>query len=120
MPPVSGSQSNYSNSNSSSDGSNIGPALLHADQPWGDQALAQLYDLFPFEGDLPLYLELAQQEGGKVLELACGSGRVLVPLVRAGNSVTGIDLSSHMLEIARRKLAAEGVEAESRAHLVQG
>src|SRR3954466_6995600 len=98
MTPVPGSHSNYSSS--SSDGSTGGPALIQAGQPWGDAALAQLYDLFPFEGDLPLYLELAGREGGNVLELACGSGRVLVPLVRAGNRVTGVDASPHMLEIA--------------------
>jgi SAM-dependent methyltransferase len=102
------------------DTSDPGPALVQSDQPWGDAALAQLYDLFPFEGDLPLYLELAAREGGSVLEPACGSGRVLLPLVRAGNRVTGIDASPHMLQITRRKLAAAGRDAESRANLIQG
>src|ERR671917_5397 len=59
-------------------------AYVRADQPWGDAALARLYDTFPFDADLPLYLELAA-EGGRVLEVACGTGRVLVPLARAGH-----------------------------------
>src|SRR5207302_10604119 len=95
-------------------------ALVRADQPWGDAALARLYDAFPFEADLPLYLELAAAEGGRVLELACGTGRVLVPLAEAGNRVVGLDASPHMLALAREKLAAAGSAVATRARLVQG
>src|SRR5262245_59262168 len=35
-------------------------ALVRADQPWADAQLAQLYDAFPFDGDVPLYLDLAR------------------------------------------------------------
>ncbi len=82
------------------------------------------YDrLFPDHGgDLPFLLAQAQraQRGDAVLELACGTGRVAIPLARAGLKVTGIDLSSGMLNEARRKAAAEGVpvtwiEADMRA-----
>src|SRR5215210_8633506 len=83
-------------------------ALVRADQPWGDATLARLYDAFPFEADLPLYLDLAAAEGGRVLEVACGSGRVLVPLARAGHDVVGLDASPHMLALARGKLEAAG------------
>lgn len=79
-------------------------ALVRADQPWADGQLAALYDAFPFDGDVPFYRELAQTEGGRVLEVACGSGRVLVPLVASGCDVVGIDISRHMLAIARAKL----------------
>jgi SAM-dependent methyltransferase len=82
-------------------------ALVQAEQPWGDAQLAPLYDAFAFDGDLPLYLELARAQGPRVLEVACGSGRVLVPLVRAGFDVVGIDVSPHMLALARAKLDAE-------------
>jgi SAM-dependent methyltransferase len=95
-------------------------ALLRADQPWGDAFLARLYDAFPFAADLPLYQDLAAAEGGRVLEVACGSGRVLVPLAQAGHRVTGLDASPHMLEIARQKLARSGAAVEARARLVQG
>src|ERR1051325_6191658 len=66
-------------------------ALVRADQPWGDAQLAGLYDAFVFDGDLPLYFELARAQGRRVLEIACGSGRVLAPLARAGFEVVGID-----------------------------
>jgi SAM-dependent methyltransferase len=95
-------------------------ALIRADQPWGDALLAPLYDAFPFEEDLPLYLDLASNEGGRVLEVACGSGRVLVPLARAGHQVVGLDASPHMLALAREKLKAAGPDVAERARLVQG
>lgn len=38
-----------------------------------------------------------------ILELACGTGRITIPLAEAGNSVTGIDISSDMLQVAREK-----------------
>jgi len=92
--------------------------VLRAEQPWGDARLAELYDVFPFDGDLPLYLELARQQGPNVLEVACGSGRVLVPLARAGLRVVGLDISPHMLALARAKLDgsehAELVQADMR------
>ena len=46
-------------------------------------------------------VELAQ--GGRVLELAIGTGRVAVPLAGRGVSVTGIELSPHMVEQLRAK-----------------
>jgi SAM-dependent methyltransferase len=95
-------------------------ALIRADQPWGDALLAPLYDAFPFEGDIPFYLELAAAEGGRVLEVACGSGRVLVPMARAGNQIVGLDASAHMLALAREKLARECAAVASRARLVEG
>jgi SAM-dependent methyltransferase len=81
-------------------------AVVRAAQPWGDARLALLYDAFSFDGDLPLYLELARAQGMRVLEVACGSGRVLVPLVRAGFDVVGVDVSPHMLDLTRAKLDA--------------
>jgi len=68
--------------------------------------------MFVFEDDLPLYNDLAQHQGPRVLEVACGSGRVLVPLVRNGLTVVGVDASPHMLALADAKLSAEGLEAQ--------
>ncbi len=95
-------------------------ALIRADQPWDDPVLAGLYDLFPFQADVPLYLELAAEQGGRVLEPACGSGRVLVPLARAGHRVVGLDASPHMLARAREKLWAAGLTESPRVRLVEG
>lgn len=78
-----------------------------------------MYDYFPFEADLPLFLDLAAVEGGRVLEIACGSGRVLIPLANAGHCVWGLDASPHMLALAREKLAAAGTAPDGRVLLVQ-
>ncbi|MBV9174508.1 MAG: class I SAM-dependent methyltransferase [Chloroflexi bacterium] len=98
-------------------------AFARVDQPWGDAQLARLYDLFEFSEDVPMYLELAAETGGRVLEVACGSGRVLTQLVRAGFSVVGVDASPHMLEQCRAKLnggPAELVQADMRSFDVAG
>jgi ubiquinone/menaquinone biosynthesis C-methylase UbiE len=63
------------------------------------------------EADIPFYLELAKEAaaaGQSVLELACGTGRVTLPLAQAGVRVTGIDSSPAMLEIARQKSGNTG------------
>ena len=93
------------------DGMNRSGVLVQAEHPWLDDRLASLYDAFVFEGDLPLYTELARAQGSRVLEVACGSGRVVLPLVLAGFDVVGIDASAPMLAIARRKLEAAGRQA---------
>src|SRR5919202_3691329 len=95
----------------------VNSLLVRAPHPWVDGPTARLYDAFPFDADLSLYLELASETGGRVLEAACGTGRVLVPLVGAGFSVVGLDVSSEMLAVARQKLAAttdEGARRRSR------
>ncbi|MBV9325187.1 MAG: class I SAM-dependent methyltransferase [Chloroflexi bacterium] len=61
--------------------------------------------------DVDLHVGFARRFGGPVLELACGSGRLLAPLARAGFAVTGVDSSGPMLERARTRLAAEGLQA---------
>ncbi len=70
--------------------------------------LAQFYDadLKGHTEDLSLYREMAQRTGGPILEMMCGTGRVLLPLAKAGFQLTGVDLSLPMLEIARPKIAA--------------
>lgn len=93
---------------------------LAADQPWREERFAALYDAFPFDGDIPLYTRLAAEQGGTVLELACGTGRVLLPLALAGNRVTGIDASPAMLALAQRKLDRAGAETAGRARLLEG
>ncbi len=91
---------------------------MQAEHPWGDSQLASLYDAFTFEDDLPMYLDLAREQGNRILEIACGSGRVLLALVRAGFEVTGIDVSPHMLALASAKVEAAS-PLPGRARLVQ-
>lgn len=84
-----------------------------------ERLLARLYDWEhdDLRADTELYVQLARRSGGPVLELACGSGRVLGPLLEAGYRVTGVDRSSAMLDRARARLgplreAARLVQAE--------
>jgi SAM-dependent methyltransferase len=52
--------------------------------------------------DLPFWLNLARQEGSPLLELGCGSGRLLIPLAQAGFRVVGLDSDTSMLEFIRK------------------
>jgi len=49
------------------------------------------------------YTALAQETGGSVFEIACGTGRVSIPIARLGFSVTGLDIVPGMIEQARSK-----------------
>jgi len=70
--------------------------------------------------DLPLYLHYAEQAPGSILELGCGTGRVTLPLARAGYQVTALDLAHDMLAILKRKLAQESAEVQARITVIQG
>ena len=54
--------------------------------------------------DLPFWLGLAELQGGRLLELGCGSGRILIPLAEAGYRVTGIEIDPGMLQVLRANL----------------
>jgi SAM-dependent methyltransferase len=68
--------------------------------------------------DVAFWRGLAAREGAPVLELGCGTGRVLVPMARTGLPVTGIDRSAPMLEYARRR--ARRLPAGARPGIVRG
>jgi SAM-dependent methyltransferase len=51
-------------------------------------------------------------EGGKVLDVACGTGRLAIPLARRGYRVTGIDLSPLYIDKARERSADEGLDVD--------
>jgi SAM-dependent methyltransferase len=54
--------------------------------------------------DVPFWRRIALEADGSVLELGCGTGRISLPLVRAGVSLVGLDRSAPMLDRARRGL----------------
>jgi len=66
--------------------------------------------------DIGFFVDQARVLGGPVLELACGTGRILEPIAKAGLAATGIDLSPGMLAEARRKKQAGGTSS----HYIQG
>jgi SAM-dependent methyltransferase len=82
---------------------------------------ARFYDLDfgDIDADLLMIEQFAARCGSPILELACGTGRLLLPLARQGYDVTGVDVSPAMLEVARRKVFAKGREMASRITLVQ-
>jgi SAM-dependent methyltransferase len=81
-------------------------------------SFAPFYDLAHRQADdVPFYLELAREIGSPVCELACGTGRVLLPLARAGIDVTGLDVSQAMLDKLQAKLDKEPREIQARVAL---
>ena len=69
---------------------------------------------------IAFYCDLAKRVGGPVLEIACGSGLVTIPIAALGLDVTGVDLAQPMLEHARKKADAQNlnvrwVEADARS-----
>ncbi|MBM4416132.1 MAG: class I SAM-dependent methyltransferase [Chloroflexi bacterium] len=84
--------------------------------PWSATAPFYDLDLEGVEEDIALYRELAERQGGAVLELGCGTGRVAIPLAAAGLEVTGVDASPRMLAVAQERAQAAG----ARVRLLQG
>ena len=81
-----------------------------------------LYDSVPLYAarrDVDFYVEQAKAASGPVLELGCGTGRILVPIARAGCTIAGVDSSSQMLARCKEKLAAEAATVQARVTLQQ-
>jgi len=67
---------------------------------------ARFYDLSPENpDDVPFYQQRIPSPQARVLELGCGTGRVLVPLAEKCSRILGVDISEAMLAVCRRKLA---------------
>ena len=65
-------------------------------------------------GDIPYYSGVAGAVGGPILELACGTGRLTIPMVQSGATVHGIDVAPAMIAQARRKRADLSVDQQAR------
>ena len=88
-----------------------------------DDDFARLYDLFVYarnevQADAEeagflawAFRELCPRNVSDVLDVGCGTGRNLIPLVRDGFKATGLDSSRGMLNETRRRLAARGLSA---------
>ncbi|MCB0209680.1 MAG: class I SAM-dependent methyltransferase [Anaerolineae bacterium] len=84
--------------------------------------IADFYDyVVPYHNrpDVGFFVEAAIESGGPVLEVGCGTGRVLIPTARAGIEIVGLDLSPHMLDVCRKRLAQEPPEVQARVKLVK-
>ena len=72
-----------------------------------------------FDADIPMYLEHARRSGAPILGLGCGTGRILIPLAKAGFRVVGLDLYPSMLSVAGEKIAQLGESTRKRISLIQ-
>ena len=91
----------------------------YVDQP----ILAELYDLVPAyakRADVNFYLQYCVATKGPILELGCGTGRILLPAAEAGCQITGLDTSRHMLAQCQQKLQRRSESVQGRVRLVQG
>jgi SAM-dependent methyltransferase len=85
--------------------------------------VAEYYDFVPAyreRADVDFYVEAARASGGPVLEVGCGTGRVLIPTARAGIEIVGLDGSPQMLQVCRRRLLQEPPDVQARARLLEG
>jgi len=85
--------------------------------------LGELYDYVPGyiqRKDRDLFIEYCQAADGKILELGCGTGRILIPVAQAGCTVTGLDMSEYMLARCREKVAELNDDVQKRIQLIQG
>lgn len=65
-----------------------------------------------WNADIPYYTSIVKERPGSVLELACGTGRITVPLARLGVPVTGLELLDTMLSQARHNGASAGIQID--------
>ncbi|MGH9382677.1 MAG: class I SAM-dependent methyltransferase [Vicinamibacterales bacterium] len=68
--------------------------------------------------DVPFWRRLAMGADGRVLELGCGTGRIAIPIARAGRAVIGVDRSEPML--ARALARVRRARLQRKARLVRG
>ena len=78
-----------------------------------------IYDAHIYDGmntqldDLAFYKRwLPKNKNARILELCCGTGRLTIPIAKAGYTISGVDLMPSMLEQARAKALAAGLDIE--------
>ncbi len=62
--------------------------------------------------DIPFYIAKAKKYSEPILELACGTGRITIPIARQGFDATGLDISEGMLKVAKEKAQREHLSCE--------
>ncbi len=87
-----------------------------------DGADAAYYDLIAtgLPGDVAFYLSEIRRAGSPVLDLGCGTGRMLIPIALEGVDVVGLDRAPAMLDIAKAKVAALPEKVRNRVQIVYG
>ncbi len=78
------------------------------------------YETEYFASDIPFYVDYAKKCKGEVLELGCGTGRVLIPIAKEGIKIAGLDASEEMLNVARKKIEKLDITINGNIEIVQG
>lgn len=65
---------------------------------------------YSIEGDLEYYYNQLKDVKGEILEAGVGTGRLLIPLIKKGLRLDGVDISPHMLDICRENCKKHSVE----------
>lgn len=94
-------------------------APMTPDDPYADAALYDL-EYTDHTEDVAYYTRIALGATGPLFELGCGTGRLTLPMARAGAHVDGIDRSPAMLEGLRLKLGAEPAAVQARVRFWEG
>src|SRR5262245_62204178 len=95
---------------------------------YGDSLGTEIYDHHspysaaggPGDGDVAFYGRLAAEQGGPILDVGCGTGRVAVALAEEGFEVVGVDLSKPMLRQAEDRRSELPSEVAARLTFRQG
>jgi SAM-dependent methyltransferase len=66
-----------------------------------------------YAADLPLWRDLADQHGGPVLDVGCGTGRVALELAAQGHEVVGVDADPDLVATLNRRAAESGLPARA-------
>src|SRR5437899_1128836 len=81
-----------------------------------DPELARAYDAHLADSPLPRidvpFVTRHFSQPGELVDLGCGTGRLLIPFARRGFRTLGIDLSEGMLHVARERAAAAGIDIQ--------
>jgi len=95
------------------------------DNSYNNPKFAQLYDLIVKINELekielPYWEACAKYWGGPILEMGCGTGRLLLPLAKKGYEITGLDTSNSMLNELRQKVNKYPPEVQHKIKLKHG
>jgi len=81
---------------------------------YSDPESCHFYDLEhpvnPEDPDFRFYSSLCRDTDGPILELGCGTGRLLLPILRDGSDIEGLDVSGPMLEALTKRLRQHGLD----------
>jgi SAM-dependent methyltransferase len=84
--------------------------MTNEPQTWHYGLVARWWAEFNVDGpEIPYFQKVIERNGQPALDVACGTGRLLLPYLRAGLDVDGCDFSPDMLALCREKAASEGL-----------